>query len=676
MAFGWAIALPPVCFAQTKEAAVEEAKTTDGPRPGSASLLPDSTRFWVAVEDLDKLDANIAATQIGQLAQRDSLKPFFSSFEKQIRESLDRNGVKFGIDLEGVQKLVTGEIAIAGVLPDFQDGAKPVRGSHGVVVLIDVAPGPDEAAEFIKAATKKMLDKDAKQEKLEINGTSVSKWTIKVPNPRVKNVQNSWVALVDNWILASDNEAIFRGVLSRIKSKKKASGANLGGSVAFKTIEEQTRVEGVKPDLRWYVDPIGYARLADALAEEKKGVRELKDRPLEVLGKEGLDALKAVGGFVSFSTKEHDMLHRTLVFTEKGKALDATRKRLLSLLDFAPVGHDVESVPKWVPANVGSYFAATWDVQKAWTGIGHFVDVLGEPGTMKSVLESMKESPKFRVDLNKMVAAFGKRATVVTATTEPVSESSEKMLIGIELADGVDSDWLIESMGRAVSGKVKDLGGFKCVVDDRTETEEEPGIDIDIDEFEEDLEDDQDEDEFEDEELEDELEDDPAKPKPMVTLFNRRFYVIKGNTLFICNDKDYLKKILFAKASDAFVKSATVEQMKNALAKLTDAKNVRFRMYTHLDRILKTNYEMMRLGRMAESETFIARLLNQLYGKKARPDEKREQQIDGSKLPADFEKEIGPYLGLSGWAMEVTDSGWRFSGCVLPREKTKAKEDK
>ena len=406
--------------------------------------------------------------------------------------------------------------------------------------------------------------------------------------------------------------------------------------------------------MRWYVDPIGYARLADALAEEKKGVKELKDRPLEVLGKEGLDALTAVGGFVSFSTKEHDMLHRTLVFTEKGKALDAARKRLLSMLDFAPVGHDVESVPKWVPADVGSYFAATWDVQKAWVGLGHFVDVFQEPGMWESILESMKDSPKFKVDLNKMVAAFGKRATVVTATTEPIDESSEKMLIGVELADGVDGDWLLESMGRAVQGKVKNLGGLKYVIDDRTDIEEGPDIDIDIDEeFEDDLEDDLDEDD------EDEFEDDTdeadadEKAKLKVTLFNRRFYVIKDNTIFICNDKEYLREVLFAKGSDKFAKSASVQQMKNALAKLVDTKRVRFRMYTHLDRILKTNYEMMRLGRMADSETFIARLLNQVYGKKARPDEKREQQIDGSKLPADFEKEIGPYLGLSGWALSL-----------------------
>ena len=70
---------------------------------------------------------------------------------------------------------------------------------------------------------------------------------------------------------------------------------------------------------------------------------------------------------------------------------------------------------------------------------------------------------------------------------------------------------------------------------------------------------------------------------------------------------------------------------------------------------------------MAESETLIGRILNQLYGKKASGKKLRIQQIDGSKLPADYEKSIAPSLGQSGWVLETTDVGWRISGCVLPK---------
>ena len=112
--------------------------------------------------------------------------------------------------------------------------------------------------------------------------------------------------------------------------------------------------------------------------------------------------------------------------------------------------------------------------------------------------------------------------------------------------------------------------------------------------------------------------------------------------------------------------------MNTALEKVSDPAKVRSRMYHRLDQMMKTNYEMLRTGRMVESETFVARLLNRVYGKDAKGDKKRVQQIDGSELPENYDEEIAPFLGQSGWVMETTDSGWRFSGCLLAKEKAKA----
>ena len=178
---------------------------------------------------------------------------------------------------------------------------------------------------------------------------------------------------------------------------------------------------------------------------------------------------------------------------------------------------------------------------------------------------------------------------------------------------------------------------------------------------------------IDDEEGETEIDEPERKEAPpRVTIFNRRFMLIRDGVLFICNDKDYLKKMISRKPSDAFESSADFARMSAALQEFSDDSKVRFRMFNRLDQMLKTNYEMMRTGRMAESETLVARVLNRVYGRKAAGD-KRIQQIDGSDLPADYDKEIAPSLGQSGWVMETTDSGWRFSGAVLPNPKEKQK---
>ena len=53
----------------------------------TSSLLPTSTRFWVSVEDLRRLETNISNTQIGRLSRQDTLAPFFAS-----DLDLERNG--------------------------------------------------------------------------------------------------------------------------------------------------------------------------------------------------------------------------------------------------------------------------------------------------------------------------------------------------------------------------------------------------------------------------------------------------------------------------------------------------------------------------------------------------------------------------------------------------------
>ncbi|WP_162273992.1 DUF3352 domain-containing protein [Mariniblastus fucicola] len=646
----------------TKEASVPEKETR---RRSTAELLPTSTRFWVSVEDLRRLETNVANTQVGKLSRQDTLAPFFSSFEKQVRDSLNDNGIKFGIDVASVEMLQTGELCIAGVLPETA-GAKPVPRSHGVVVLIDVSPDVDAAKDFLSDAAEKMKKRGAKHESIEIQDTDVAKWTIEVKAGKIGRTQASFVTVVDGWLLASDNESIFSNVLRRVNAKGKPPAADtLSGYEPFTTVIQKTQVESVRPDLRWFVDPLGYARFADALAEEKADMRQPKDRPLEALSKEGLDALKAAGGFVSFSTGEQDVLHRSLVYANPKKAKAPAQKRLFNLLDFAPQGSSVAQPPAWVPVDAAGYFTATWDIKKAFANVGPLVDAVMGKDSFEDVLNEMKEVPDFKVDIRKMVQSLGNRITVVATTEEPINESSEKMLVGIELVDGVDEEWLIQSIGRAVKGKVKKLAGYTSVIDDRTESAEDE--DLGVKEIEIDFDDD-----FDDE-LDDDDDADDKEPAPRVTIFNRRIMVIRNGFLFICNDKDYLKKILSRKPSSGFETAGDFTRMGETLDKFTDSKLVRFRMFNRLDQMLKTNYEMMRTGKMAESETFVARMLNQMYGKKADGEKKRVQQIDGSDLPEDYDKEIAPFLGQSGWALETTESGWRITGCVLPKEKAKAK---
>ena len=104
---------------EANQNALDQPIAAEAARRSTSALLPDITRFWLSVEDLDQLEANLSNTQIGNLAQQDTLAPFFSSFADQIREAFNNNGIKLGIDVAAVENMLTGEVAFASILPDL-----------------------------------------------------------------------------------------------------------------------------------------------------------------------------------------------------------------------------------------------------------------------------------------------------------------------------------------------------------------------------------------------------------------------------------------------------------------------------------------------------------------------------------------------------------------------------
>jgi hypothetical protein len=624
---------------------------------GSENFLPPtSTRAWVSVKEVKVLKEKLANSDLGVLCKQESIRPFIDSIRGQLKDILKKNNIQFGIELDSLEELKTGEICVAGILPEVA-GQQPKRGSHGIVVLVDVHQDENRALDLIKKASEKMVARGAKREMLPINGTDVEKLTFDLPESRLRKKRQSFAALVNGWLLASDNEAIFRDTLRRV-SKYDATNPkeNFGGQNSFKVIAERTSAEGIDSDIQWYVDPFGYAKFADSLAQQNRPIVQTKTGLNETLQSAGLDAIKSMGGSFSFATEKHEVLFRAMIYGPRKDAANAAQKRVFGFLDFMEVPGQTATPPIWVPEDASSYFTATWDLQRAFGNIGHFVDAIaGEEDTWSSILEKMKTVPKFRVDIAGIVEKLDNRITVMSLAEEPIAADSEKVVIGVKLKDlsPEDEDWLLESIGRAVQGKVKVLGGFKTIEDDPMSEEEEEVDDplgsLDLDEFGDD-------------------EEEEEEKAPDLTILSQRYFAIKYGHLLVSNDKDYLKRMLLAKAEPKFADKADLIRVQDALAELTDEKRIRFRQFGRLDRILKPNYEMLRRGEMATSQTLFARVLNVIMSKDEEDPADRDQKINGSDLPENYDVEVAPYLGTSGWVMEIEDDGWRFTGCVLKKE--------
>jgi hypothetical protein len=99
----------------------------------------------------------------------------------------------------------------------------------------------------------------------------------------------------------------------------------------------------------------------------------------------------------------------------------------------------------------------------------------------------------------------------------------------------------------------------------------------------------------------------------------------------------------------------------NALMDL-GAGNDSFNLFVRTDEAIRVTYEMMKQGRMPESESAFGKLLNRIF----EPEEEgvvRKQQIEGDELP-DFGV-ARRYLGPGGFYVRTTEQGWDIAGCLL-----------
>ena len=90
-----------------------------------------------------------------------------------------------------------------------------------------------------------------------------------------------------------------------------------------------------------------------------------------------------------------------------------------------------------------------------------------------------------------------------------------------------------------------------------------------------------------------------------------------------------------------------------------------------MDEEYRATYELIRQGRMPESETMLGRTLNTVFGA-GKKGVMRQQELDGTKLP-EFDV-VRRYLGSAGGFVVSEDDGWFVKGVILGKEEEKEEE--
>jgi hypothetical protein len=598
--------------------------------------LPPATKGFLSVPDADRLQQDFNKTQLGELINDPDMKTFVEDLVQQFESKLGRTDARLGVKPEDLKDVYGGEVAVATIQP----GGNPKQ--HALALIVDVTGHTEQANKLVASVTEKMKAKGAQRTSKSVQGVAMTVFVLPKERGETEAEQTVYI-LHDDFLIATDHEVAAQEILARLLDPKQKS---LKDDVAYQATLTRCRTAAgdAQPHLRWFVEPFGYVETlrASAGGRKKRGTDLLK-----VLANQGFSAIQGLGGFVEFATGENEILHRTSIYAPPVNSTGDRYNLAARMLNF-PNSEDV-APPAWIPHQTTNYLTLRVKMQDAFEHSKTLIDEVAGAPVFEDIMDSLKNDPNGpRVDIRQgLVQHLGERAMFFTDYRLPISTTSERWLLALEVKDPVAVQATLDKAMKAdPDAKSRVIGDHTVweIIEQQTpaEVEELNIAGAGFGEF----------------EAEEEQEEDTGP------LLSHAAFTVGFGQLLVASHVDFIEEAINRGAGQqALGNTKDFVMVNNALAKIGAGQDA-VRYFTRTDKEYHTTYELIRTGKMPESETLLGSALNRLFG----PDEKgvlREQQIRGDKMP-DYEK-VRTFLGPAGLYVQSEDTGWFVAGCLLKK---------
>lgn len=572
--------------------------------PIPEQLMPANTSEFVAVSDLVRLEKGWTQTQYARMVHDPAMRPFVEQLTPAVKGS-NYLVSTIGISWDSVRASCSGELGW---------GMVPLEGKAVAHILtLDLAGRNQQAKVLQDEMIKALQQRQAKFDQRVLDGANVLVFTL----PDGKQII---YGIKDTVLIITDHVPSFQGILARWHGQATNSLAN---HTPFRVIKERSQPQpGETSAARWYFDVM--TRVETQLNFDPS-LRKVKgDNFVEVLRKQGFDAVKGAGGSISFA-------HNGLDAIVRGSAYAPLPYR--SSMRMAKFANSVPLSPEpWVPADVFSCVTLNIDLANAFDCFGPlFGRLADEPDTtFDEIMESFKPEKdpngpgvNVRKDLFEQLQ---NRVTIINDAVQPVTAKSERFLIGIPVKDNASKAIIAEALHKFFA---RDRQFKRLVIQGDTYWEYQERRR-------------------------------PGKNQPRVSVPSTVFGVTNDN-FYIATHVELLEKII-KHGNQAGM--AQADDYRHALKKLAEAgAGPAFsRSFVRVSDSARNTYEMLRANKLAEAESIYAWVLNKVIKADATG---TKLWFDGSKLPH-YER-VAPYL--SHIAISATDhgDGWTATAIVLPK---------
>jgi hypothetical protein len=387
-------------------------------------VLPDSTIGFLKINNAPALREAFRQSQFGQLWNDPAMKPWRENLADRINDASKSLKDKIGVTYKELIELPQGAVSIAIVRRD--DPKQPIA----LLVTADAGKNASVMENVLTKATKQAEQADSKTSTVTFKGTTLH--IIQSPPDKDKDKPQDekkdgdrpnpplvWTNQGTVFSIGTDVEAV-KDLLAHDSGRDDS----LASTDAFKQTQKKLGNDG---QVFWFVDLSKLLKLVAQAGATGRGNKANAEQTEAMIQVTGLNGLKAAAGTFTLNTSKYDSVSKTFILAP------APSQGVLKVFQMPKVNLKPEA---WVPASVAGYQTYSWDLDTAYTAINDLVNMF-QPG-MLNVLEQQLVGPNggepisFQKDI---FGPLGDRISVVSDFKKPVSEDSQRMLVGIALED-------------------------------------------------------------------------------------------------------------------------------------------------------------------------------------------------------------------------------------------------
>lgn len=599
------------------------------------NMLPKAAQGYVRVIDMPRLRERWDKTELAKFAKDPALKSFWEDQRQDIETRLADAGWQLNIEAAKLVDVASGE-AVLSWIANPENRRKP----YALALIVDVAGRSKDTEELLGSVDKQLKAKGATAKSLKIAGESVLQYTLP-RKPGELLLQETFYSVAKDRLIASDDLALVEKMLA---AQVKPSADSLTEDADYQTAIK--RVDGLlnRGEIEYFVRPIGLARVIREISGKREGSRSTD--VLKVLEDQGFGNFKAVAGRVEVAADGMDMLHQGAVIAPKplpGSAAIVNTPNEVSW-----------TLPDWIVGDVSAIVNICWNIQDSfWKSEGLMDGLADSPGVFKQFVKGMAENetgPK--VDIAKEVLPYLTNDIIsMSDCKEPITVDSRRTMIALRVTEPEKLFKVLERvMNNEPDAKLVEFEGHKLWKVVREDSGE--ALDIDAGDLGADF------GEFGDQPMQSKPEDEPWLSNWAITIY--------GDQLMFASHAELIQdSIVQAKSGKPSPLASDVEYVRarKAIEQLANGRNGCSWQVLRSDLSYRVQYELFREGKLPQSQSMVATIMERLTQPKKELRGKEKQQIDGTKLPP-FDQ-IRGYLQPGGMMFESTDDGWVYTGFLL-----------